>query len=589
MLKYELLAILVFVLSCTQVLAWGTGHEDQAKLLLEVLPKEIQDFFPDEVKKELIKHLCHYPDSFAPFDPKVVGAEAIKLLKAHKIMKRYPLHHDNGRCLSFMLLTRAFRDKKPRRAALWMGALIHALGDECASNHDPILHFFVYGFNQYKINKRKIIGFSQGIGTDFSQAARNPEGREILAAMTGEFKPASFHETPDRMFMRLLMAGVEGNAFLTRRSLLLAASYGNKVPAEVTYKARYAMAELGMYAIRIGADAVLTAWNCARAEKDVVFSRKILQSAHEQQKKFFQTRPLSDDSIYTGLLGDKPEVPFVGVLVEPSRTMNKARFSFSAKLILTALMRELKLAKVPFYALDVRVAEKQGMPDPRQMPVAVVCSGSLGVGKACISKFQAYSRAGGRFLWIGGAPRPYHVRKRKITWKGDDPRLLGALSDAMQPLPPDRCPISAKYGDPNLMVVKRLSFRFDNDLGRVMGEATYKFLVNPNTPAGWQKPYCGLQVASNDPHIKVLVRAIVADHEYNVAAALMDDKGRALHVFLPEYLVSPYLLARPEQLPNLAAMRLDRVGRKVAMTSLRMLVPGMMTTPLSGVTENGLK
>lgn len=50
--------------------------------------------------------------------------------------------------------------------------------------------------------------------------------------------------------------------------------------------------------------------------------------------------------------------------------------------------------------------------------------------------------------------------------------------------------LQKKYGDTHKEVIEKIEIYFENELKRKLGEKPYKFVNNPNTPAGWQRPYC---------------------------------------------------------------------------------------------------
>lgn len=61
--------------------AWGAGHDDVAREVMNRLPEALRVKFTPEILEEAIKHDSHYPDSFQPFLTEEVGEEAIAALK----------------------------------------------------------------------------------------------------------------------------------------------------------------------------------------------------------------------------------------------------------------------------------------------------------------------------------------------------------------------------------------------------------------------------------------------------------------------------------------------------------------------------
>ncbi len=60
-----------------------------------------------------------------------------------------------------------------------------------------------------------------------------------------------------------------------------------------------------------------------------------------------------------------------------------------------------------------------------------------------------------------------------------------------------------------------------------------------------------------------------------IAAALVDENGRPQHIFLPEYLIAPYLLSKEDQLEDASKPVLDQVGKRLVKAAMNMLVPDL--------------
>ncbi len=63
--------------------AWGSGHDDVMRAVIERLPAELRCSFTPEITKEAVQHASHYPDSFEPFQAGDIGDAALaRLTKA---------------------------------------------------------------------------------------------------------------------------------------------------------------------------------------------------------------------------------------------------------------------------------------------------------------------------------------------------------------------------------------------------------------------------------------------------------------------------------------------------------------------------
>ena len=423
MKKSVLLAGLFLLLFRAGAYGWGAGHDNQVKLLLAALPEEMQKFFPADVREKMIKSYSHYPDSFEKFDEALIGPEAAAVLRKYGIKKRFNLHYPKGAAVCFILLTKAFREKNPRRAALWAAALSHSLGDESACNHDPLIHYMTYALIPYGVKMGK------GIGVDFSQVARTKEGSALIQSLVKDFSPKPISPVPAEALHRVMMYSVEGCRTMTQRSSRIAASFAIGASAKVMADGRRALAELGVDGVRVAADAVVTAWRYAAEGKEAEITSEVMKSFNAKKKTTLEKRPLADDSIYAGLLETDPSERYIGVIIEASQTMNHVYLGFSSKFIMASAMWDMKDAGIPFRALDLRQIAKKGMPAPAHVPVAVICSGRFHPPAEFRKSLRAYIEAGGKFFWIGG-------REKK---------LLEPFSKSLQLVDDELLPVSKNH------------------------------------------------------------------------------------------------------------------------------------------------
>jgi hypothetical protein len=164
---------------------------------------------------------------------------------------------------------------------------------------------------------------------------------------------------------------IQGNAYMTRRESTIAATFDHEATSEIKNKGYVALTELGVYAVKHSLDAVLTAWSFAQKDTEIIMSNELLQKHIKEEIIVKANRPLAYDSIYTDLLDipAKSQVSYVGFLIEPSISRNKARFSFLSKPLLSASMRSMKKAKRPFRTLDYRDFIDKQIPQPKAMPI----------------------------------------------------------------------------------------------------------------------------------------------------------------------------------------------------------------------------
>lgn len=564
---FERLLMLAACVAPAVVGAWGAaGHRYQARLLLDVLPADVQAFLGEGGNKEspLVEYAI-YPDSTDPFDPVLVGESAAARLSDAGLRNRHDLHSNRiggrGTAWAFILLVEAMRDRDAERAALWAGSLLHTVGDNYACNHSPLIHYMTYAFRPQGIEYG-----GKGIALDFGNM-NTTEGRPHVEAALVGFKPTVLSLDADNVLTRLFPLHYQGAAFTTRRERMIAATHAETAGATDRAAGMQAMAELGVEGVKRTADLVVTAWALAQAGKQPTLTDAIVEQGNALAEVFWADKPLQDDSIFEGLLDGAGMAPAIGVLLEPTRKMNQGFFSGGSKFILASAMRSLANSGIPFAPVDVRSLVKSGLPNPSQMPVLVVCAGDFVIGAERIAQLNAYVEAGGRLLWIGGG----HPREEPtVQCHG----VLGPLSKALSTVDDPFLLISRRHADS--AALSRVAVRFRECVIGGLGAGTHGFYRNPNTPAGWHKPFCNRQVDTRHPAILGLAELVVDEKPVCVAAALMEDDKRARHVFIPEYLLAPFLFVESGRMPDPSRPTLDAFGERVLLGALRMLAPGLV-------------
>lgn len=547
-MRINTLPILLALALPSLVFGWGAGHDQVNELAVEML----RGVLPAESAANVIRW-SHTPDDFTPWEKLErfrVPPEDLQRLAAHKLTTAYSSHSAKGQAVTFILLVNAFRHQDPQRIAFWSACLLHTLADEAACNHDPLIHCATYAYaGAYRLK------MGPGVGLDFSAVARSPADRERVRRLAGAVAPSPLSDEPNEALLDVMLSGVKSNAFMTRRGTVIAGSFAMGAGAERLDAARTALAELGVHGACRGRDVITAAKEFARREIVPELTPAIEAEFQKRKAAFVAARPLSDDSLYAELLeaqapGDRAAV---GVLVEPSISMNEARFSFGAKVIVAGAARALQLAGVPFRLVDVRCLERTGALNRQTTPVLFVCAGPLRLGEPAKEALAKYLADGGRFLWIGG----------------EHGGILGKLSESLVPIAPADAPIAVRYGQ-DTPVAHKATFHFLGGLQETLGAGPYRFVHNPNTKAGWQIPRCRYQIKPADG-VVVLAEMRLAAGAVPVAGAWMDRQGTAKAIFIPEYLVAPYVLSEEDRVEDLSRPVLDQVGRQILSASLRLL------------------
>lgn len=555
-MKILLLTAFLGISFCPQsLLAWGNGHDDVNRIALKILPAEIIKQLSENVKKEIVT-LSHVPDDFTPWtkwnknNHKIFPAD-MKVLEHYKMKHPYSLHSTNGQAVNFILLVNAFKANSPERIALWMACLLHTFADEGAANHDPLIGCMMYTFGgEYKMK------IGKGIGLDFAIIARNNADRKIIYDLLKNIEITPLTDQPEEALLKVMMLGLESNAYLTRRGSAIAASYAQDATKETVMEAKKALAELGVYGAVKACDVIVTAWNLAKNNTKLELTDEIKKEYTRRKAEFIKNRPLADDSLFAELLKKQTmKESAVGVLVEPSISMDQCKLAFSSKLLASAIMRTLSAAKIPFRLVDIRDLENKGLLPPKEMPVLIVCAGKFRVNKSGNSYLDAYLNTGGKFIWIGGEHKD----------------RLGKLSSYLIEVENEKLPVNLRYGKKSL-IGETVRFKFNKEFSEKLSQKEYGFVHCPNTKAGWQVPKCRfLMKKTNDKNIMVLAEMRVDKELTPIAGALIDNKNKAKIIFLPEYLIAPYLLSDEDTVSNPAELQLDRVGKEILMSSVKLL------------------
>ncbi len=541
----KFIAVLMFFLIPSILFGWGKGHEDQMKLVLILLPSQIRNFFPDKLKEKMIKKYSHYPDSFEKIDQDILNSDDKKLLKEFNINVRYDFHKPEGIVVSFVLMTEGFKEKNPKKAGIFMGALTHVLGDAAACNHAPLVHVLIYGFSEYNIKRGKGL-------LDFSQV----KDKKVIENLIKNFHPEEISPEPEETLFKILMWELYLTSFMSQRDTLIAKTFNYKVSEKERKKGLKALAELGVEGAKISANLAYTAWIYAKEGKKIKLTHTLIKKYRKEREKYFLEKPLEYDSIYKDVIQKKHRYPAIGVVVEPSRRENECYFCFSAKLIQSSIMRVFKKEGISYKCIDVRDLIKGKKIDEKKIPVLIICAGKFSVPEKVIKEIKEYSERGGKLIWIGG----------------EDKGLLGKLSDYLKETQDKYLPVTKKYGDPHKGVIEKIKVYFENELKEILGKKPYKFVNNPNTPAGWQKPYCPLCIEKKASDVKILAKVNIGKKTLNVSGYICDEKGIPVNIFIPEYLISPFLLVKEDTTDyDFSRPVLDTVGKRIILNLVKIL------------------
>ena len=541
--------------SVTCLFAWGPGHDDVNRIALARLPDDIKALLSAEDRKAFVAE-SHSPDDFTPWAEyerskgRIIDPDDLATLAAHDIKTPYALHSAKGQAVNFMLLHRALKDRDGSRIAFWGACLAHTMADEAACNHDPLVHYLTYAFKGgygMKFGKAGIL--------DFGELCRTPEGNALAVKALEDEPLVRLGDEPQEVLAEIMLHGLKANRFMTERGVRIAAAFNSDVTDDMLADSRFAMAELGVYGARSWLEAITTAWALISEGKPApIITPELLADHQARHAEYVAARPLEADALYAPWLKLQADtdVPAVGVVVEPSTSMNQGGLSFGGRFLASAIFWELHQSNIPFRVIDSRKPDANL--NAQSTSVVIVCSGSFR-NEGLLSALKTYTNAGGRILLIGGEHRD----------------LLGPLSQSLTKADPGTLPVTSGYGQKNLEIIDRVRVRFCGPLADDIGEKAFHFIHNPDTKAGWQKPKCSYRLKEEfGADIEPLAKTEL-DGQRQFVAAVYRPAGKARFVFIPEYLIAPWLLTDEPELSNPAQPRLDRIGSTVLSTALHLL------------------
>ena len=189
---------------------------------------------------------------------------------------------------------------------------------------------------------------------------------------------------------------------------------------------------------------------------------ELLAAHRAREEAYIALRSLQVDALYAPWLKLQADatIPAVGVVVEPSTSMNKGGLSFGGRFLASAIFHELHKTNTPFRVIDARKPDLE----TANSKLVIVCSGGFHNG-TLIRQLQAHADNGCNILIIGGEHRD----------------LLGPLSRALVKADPGTLPVTLGYGQKNLDVIDGITIQFQGEIAEELGDRAFRFLHNPDT------------------------------------------------------------------------------------------------------------
>ena len=536
--------------------AWGSGHDDVTRAIIDRLPPELRSTFTPEIVKDAVHHASHYPDSFEPFQASEIGEAALARLTEARLKVRYDLHSERGAAMCFIMLVDAMREKHPGHTAHWIATLSHVIADMAACNHDPLVHTATYGWADWKLKLPGGADCSKLRSLlDLSGSAHDTAGGAD-AFNTAIDKQLIHDDQRDasKALAEVMLYGQTGAAYCSVRGVSIlegAAGWVDRQDLAARETLWQNIGELGAWAVVRTLRDVEVAARFAKADAQIELAPEV-ESAHMAEvDQVLRDRHIADEALFAPILHDlqPDQAPATGIVLEPSWAMNGAMLGFSSRVQSVAIARSLQQAGQSYATFDVRQILADGLPSPERLPQLVIVATSFHSYhslKADVfdQRIADYLKRGGRVLSIMGNSQPA-------------PKSFAAFTKAMQRKDAkDRLPVTDDA--------------FLTSSVEVVGSGLPVLeIAHPaKTSAGWQQPFCSwIFDLAKSPALKPLITLKNGDQSLTVGAITTDSKAACI----PIYALTPYLFKGSDTLKVAHEPALDSAAFDVLSALLKRL------------------
>ena len=527
------------------LLAWDVEHDEVAQLVGESLPPEIKAQFDFDDFGVLMGY-CHFPD-MTEWEPRrfrnlddlepLVGAEDRAIIAAQGF-HGYWMHTEVGKATFMALMARAFGRCEHRKAAFYLSAISHPIGDESALNHPTILNFVQYcryegvdfGAKKVESGAKNVFGFRSDGGVV----------RRVREKLKG-YRPSVPAGDFQAQQLELCVRAVDQASVAAEQEAAIAFGKGED-PVE-------ALADLVAMQVRAIVDVAWTCWvnrSPAAPLPYADFKARFGREAKKAAARIDASRQGVFRDLFDATKNPASPKGSVAIVCEALALRSGGVQSYVGRLVLGACGRTLRKLGYAVCAYDygkLRVGEL----DVARTPTLIVAAGQDDPGERMAAVLTAYRRAGGRLVYIcgqnpTGAPRPGD--SRDITGLGS---LINARKSEELPVSPGwhragACP------DWRKMAVE-------------IGSCRYPLKRDANGD-GYAKPICCFEISLPQgvcpPSDGVCPLAMVDNGTSRFCVAARQGKV----VWLPVYLLSPFLFSDDTAL-DFGALTLDSFGEKV--------------------------
>ena len=533
-------------------LAWDVEHDEIAQLTGEFLPSEIRRTLTFDDFAVLAAN-CHFPDmtewpcedghrrfrTLAELEAHV-GKDDAQTFAACGYTCSNWFHTPTGKAALMAMLARAFASGEHRKAAFYISLLTHAVSDEGALNHPPLLGFMRYSrLPGIDFTMRKVETGAKNVFGFRSDGLIVHTARQRLADYRPQVPAGSFEEAVLALSIDIVV-----------RQSAFACEVEGAIALAPLPEAEAALTELVVREIRLLEDVIWTCWTHRSASAAVpteAFARDFRQRAAVATKKLDPGKQFVFNGLFDETLNPPNPKGRVGLVCEAC-SRGCGRLSFPGRLLTGACGRTLRANGYAVTGLSYWEVARKGLPDPKEVPTAIVFIGGTG-----------YMSDGGTDETFATAARDYRRRGgRLVVVGGEDLRDLTGVAKKMVKRSNRDVPTSSKWCRTEAGESLKMALVATPAMRRLAG-GRYPFFRDPNFD-GFCKPVCRMET----PIGETLLELDNGRERFPVAFRLENV------VWLPEYALFPYLFVREDPKLPLAALPLDEFGEKILLDALNL-------------------
>lgn len=543
------IVISILTLGSHNVFSWGRGHNSQAEQVWKLFPESFKSHYTEKQRQDFVRYYSHYPD-FAVKNLSSRNEPAAKTLRdTIKKMKlnKYDVHRTYT---IFPLFVQALREKKYDDALMWAGCIMHSIGDMGALNHPDIGFFPIVclGWSGVKFDNALIPDLLY-YKTYFNKSLQ-PLYDKVMNGYEGEIISTDPDEVLRHIIVRDYYRKEEMNVNPNVYRLFSAHGKYTKKDPDASAEIAECMAKYVKSVNCEILDTLITGiafskmegipkFDCKKAKKNA-FSKKYKSSPKHSIKA-------KNMIVFTGLWQEKsiPGATAIIISDRPSLVYSGGcHLGSNHQLLTSMILRTFKEGRKTYQCISYeRLPELNPKINPELIVMAPKLRGKSflkGFGRALVK----YMNDGGRVIWLGGIIAPALAKflpenRFPVRIKGDKFKFPFPVFDKKKK-------VDAKFvriADGKEFFVPKMTL---NKLSwNTFGECRCLFFDD----------------FANDKNKKALLRLKTPTIDKIVAVKVKAGKGEL--IYIPWYVICPYMLSENRVMKSITDLKLDNVGKEL--------------------------